>query len=180
VATKPTTVTVWYLEMLDPSWLQPAPLPDERLAVVRAEISSPELNRFLYTTVGADWYWLDRLDWSDAQWLAYLDRPEVETWVAYLAGTPAGYFELTQPGQPGEGWIQIEYFGLLPRFIGRGIGGYLLTYAVRRAWALGTQRVTVNTCSLDGPHALANYQARGFRVYEERQKLEWLPDTPTR
>src|SRR5262245_14888287 len=56
--------------------------------LVRAEIPCPELNRFLYTAVGAAWWWYDRLPWNRARWLEYLDRPELETWVAYISGTP--------------------------------------------------------------------------------------------
>jgi GNAT superfamily N-acetyltransferase len=85
--------------------------------------------------------------------------------VAYVKGTPAGYFELEKQS---DGDVELAYFGLLPRFIGRGIGGILLTKAVKLAWeTCGTTRVWVHTCTLDGPTALANYQARGFRTYNE-------------
>ena len=168
-------VTTWYLEMLRPDDLRAAPSPGPEIAVVRAELPSPELNRFLYTAVGGDWYWTDRLHWSYADWLAYLDRPELETWVAYASGTPAGYVELE--AQP-DGNVAIAYFGLLPRFVGRGIGGYLLSVGVERAWAIGARRVWVHTCSLDGPHALANYRARGFRVCRQEVHCQELPGDP--
>ena len=173
----PTRVDVatWYLEMLGPAELRAGPAPGADITVVRAEVPSPELNRFLYTAVGGDWYWTDRLCWSYAEWLAYLDRPELETWVAYASGTPAGYVELE--AQP-EGNVEIVYFGLLPRFVGRGIGRYLLSVAVQRAWAIGARRVWVHTCSLDGPYALANYRARGFRVYCEEVRAQELPGRP--
>ena len=161
--------------MLRPEDLRPVPSPGTDVAVTRAEIPSPELNRFLYTAVGGDWHWTDRLGWSYASWLAYLDRPELETWVAYVSGTPAGYLELEM--QPGES-VEVAYFGLLPRFIGRGIGGYLLSAGVQRAWAMGARRVWVHTCSLDGPHALANYQARGFRIYREERHAQDLAGQP--
>ncbi len=60
--------------------------------------------------------------------------------------------------------MNIVLFGLLPWAIGQGLGGWLLTQAIERAWALGPDVVTVNTCSLDGQHALPNYQARGFAI----------------
>jgi ribosomal protein S18 acetylase RimI-like enzyme len=131
---------------------------------MQAELPCPPLNRFLYTTVGGDWSWTDRLPWSYDDWQKYLDRPELETWVGYVAGTPAGYFELEK--QPGDN-VEIAYFGLLPQFIGKGFGGRLLTEAIQRAWAMGAVRVWVHTCTLDGPMALRNYQARGFRLYKE-------------
>ena len=161
--------------MTDPSQLRPARKPPAELAVIRAEIPSPALSRFLYTAVGGDWYWLQRLPWSYAQWQRHLARDAVETWVAYLAGTPAGYFELE--AQAG-GNVEIAYFGLLPQFIGRGLGGPLLTVTVERAWAMGARRVWVHTCSLDHPGALPGYHARGFRVFEVVHAEQELPDAP--
>lgn len=171
----PRDVTTWYLEMLDPATLRPAACSDESVSVVRAEVPSPELNRFLYTAVGGDWYWIDRLDWDYARWQAWVNRTELETWVLYVRGTPAGYVELeVQP----ESNVEIAYFGLLPRFVGRGLGAYLLSFGIQRAWELpGTRRVWVHTCSLDGPHALANYQARGMRVYDQRTVTVDLPES---
>ncbi|HEX8070488.1 MAG TPA: GNAT family N-acetyltransferase [Pyrinomonadaceae bacterium] len=164
-------VTTYYLEMTDPRELRQARA--AALEVRRAGVVAPELNRFLYTAVGGDWYWTDRLPWSYQQWLDYLARPEVETWVGYVDGTPAGYFELeTQPG----GDVELAYFGLLPQFTGRGFGGLLLTRAVERAWALGARRVWLHTCTLDAPVALAAYQARGFRVYREETETKELPE----
>jgi ribosomal protein S18 acetylase RimI-like enzyme len=175
-------VTTWYLEMTARSQLRPARPPRVPVDVVRAEVPNPEFARFLYQAVGGPWYWTDRLGWTRERWLAHLDRPEVETWVALAGGTPAGYAELEE--QPG-GQVEIAYFGLLPQFTGQGIGGHLLTEAVARAWDREAAhpdrratRVWVHTCSLDGPHALANYQARGFRVYDTRTALEELPDRP--
>jgi GNAT superfamily N-acetyltransferase len=73
--------------------------------------------------------------------------------------------------------VEIVYFGLLPSFIGQKLGGPLLTSAIQRGWQTGASRVWVHTCDLDHPHALANYQARGMRVYQVEQKLEELPET---
>lgn len=174
-ATHLVAVTTWYLEMLQPDQLRPVAPPGPEVSVLRAEIPSPELSRFLYTAVGGDWLWIDRLGWDAAQWLRYLDRPEVETWVLYVSGTPAGYVELEAQA---EGNVELAYFGLLPRFIGRGLGGYLLTCGVRRAWSLGARRVWVHTCSLDAPHALGNYLARGFRIYDQQTAWRELPTRP--
>ncbi|MCD0450751.1 GNAT family N-acetyltransferase [Actinocorallia sp. API 0066] len=144
--------------------------------VVRAEVPSPELSRYLYFGVGGDHLWSDRLPWSYEHWEHWLARPGVETWIAWDRGTPAGYAEFT-PGADGD--VEIICFGLLPAFTGRGLGGHLLTEAVRRAWTLGerhplppTSRVWLHTCSLDGPAALPNYEARGFRVYDTRKTVE--------
>jgi GNAT superfamily N-acetyltransferase len=166
------TVTTWYLEMLRATDLRPATVSQPCLRLERAEIPSPELNRFLYTAIGGQWYWIDRLDWGYADWLRYLDRPELETWVLSVSGTPAGYVELEAQAEDN---IEVAYFGLLPRFVGRGLGGHLLSRGVERAWARGARRVWVHTCSLDGPHALANYRARGFSIYDQRSAVVELP-----
>lgn len=77
-------VTTWYLEMLEEGQLRPALSDNPKLVVMQAEVPSPEFSRFLYTSVGGDWYWLDRLDWTVSRWLDYLKRPEIQTWVAYI------------------------------------------------------------------------------------------------
>jgi GNAT superfamily N-acetyltransferase len=169
-------LTTWYLEMLSPEQLRRSEMPAGEVHVERADIPSPELSRFLYTAVGGDWYWLDRLEWDFARWLAYLDRPAVETLVLYVSGTPAGFVELEVQADDN---VEIAYFGLLPRFIGQGLGGYLLSIGVERAWAQGARRVWVHTCSLDSPNALANYTRRGFRVYDQRVEGVEVPDEPT-
>lgn len=137
---------------------------------MRAEEPCGAFNRFLYSTVGADWQWTDRLPWSLEQWQQNTAQPGLETWVAYINGTPAGYFELFYAMEVGE--VEIQYFGLLPQFTGRGLGGALLTDAIKRAWSLadGVKRVWVHTCTLDGPTALPNYRARGMQVYKTEEE----------
>jgi GNAT superfamily N-acetyltransferase len=168
-------IEIYHLEMTSPADLRPSPARAAGFRVERARIPTPELNRFFYTAVGGDWYWIDRLGWTLEQWRAWVDRPELETWIGYLEGTPAGYFELER--QPG-GQVELVYFGLLPGFLGRGIGGALLTAAVERAWAMGASRVWVHTCSLDGPAALRNYEARGFRRYKTETVEKDFPEEP--
>ena len=168
-------VTTTYLDMTAREALRPARPSALPWQLVRVELPCPEFNRFLYTDVGARWWWYSRLTWDYARWLTYLNRPELETWVAYVSGTPAGYFELER--QPAAA-VELVYFGLLDRFTGQGLGGPLLTAALTRAWDMGAQRVWVHTCSLDHPHALANYQARGFRIFRVEEQREALPDDP--
>lgn len=168
-------VTTWYLEMQAASELQPKYCHDLSVSVVQAELPCPELSRFLYTSVGGHWYWCDRLPWTYDQWWAYLDRPELQTWVAYKAGTPAGYIELEAQGDTS---VKITYFGLLHSFIGQGIGGHLLTTGIQQAWDMGATRVWVHTCSLDSSAALPNYQARGLKIYRQEGCVRVLPDLP--
>ncbi|MDZ7260768.1 MAG: GNAT family N-acetyltransferase [candidate division KSB1 bacterium] len=169
-------IVIYYLEMTHPSELRPKRLNNPNLKIEEVKIPCPEFNRFLYTAVGGDWFWIDRLGWSYQQWYEYLNRPELKTWVAYLSGTPCGYFELEM--QPDLN-VKLVYLGLLPQFIGQGLGGHLLTEAVERAWQMGASRVWVHTCSLDHPGALKNYQARGFKIYKEVEMYKELPaETP--
>lgn len=173
--TKTVEVTRTYLEMLAPEQIRPAKRPIQAFEIRQVRQPAPEFCRFLYTAIGGAWYWIDRLPWNYADWVAFCSRPEVETWVGYEHGTPAGFFELAvEPGPE----VQIQYFGLLPGYMGRGLGGTLLTRAAQRAWELGPRRVWVHTCTLDGPTALANYEARGFRVYNREVFSAALPDTP--
>jgi GNAT superfamily N-acetyltransferase len=160
------TVTVTLLELRSLDALRPAG-GGSGATLVRAGEPSPEFSRFLYTAVGGDWHWHDRLPWTWAEWMAVIGRPGYETWYATVQGTPAGYFELDLTALPD---AVIAYFGLLPAFTGRGLGGWLLEQAVRRGFAAGAGRVLVETCTLDGPAALPNYRARGFdpvRTYEK-------------
>jgi GNAT superfamily N-acetyltransferase len=173
--TKIQNVITYHLEITDPSLLRPVQRQIAELDVRQARIPMPELNRFLYATVGGDWHWRDRLMWDYERWMQYLDRPELETWVAYLEGTPAAYFELEK--QPGDN-AEIVYFGVMPQFIGRGLGGLMLTRAIERGWQWGARRVWVHTCTLDHPTALQHYQARGMQVFKTEEKLVHLSDEP--
>ena len=163
-------VTTWFLQMTDPAQLAPAPDADPALEVRQAELPSPELSRALYAGVGSDWYWIDRLGWTWSRWHEHLARAELETWVAWLRGTPAGFAELEHDGDA----VELVSFGLLPAFIGRGLGPQVLDAVLRRAWALEPRRVWVHTCSLDGPAALRTYQRRGF----DRLRRAHAPDDP--
>lgn len=170
-----TQITTWFLEMTSPDQLRPGRAPRQDAVLTRVGRPCPEFSRFFYRAVGGSWYWIDRIEWTYEQWQTWAEQ--VETWAAYVDGTPAGYFEL-QDRRVGEGSVNIALFGLLPWAIGQGIGGWLLTRAVERAWELGPRMVTVNTCSMDGPHALANYQARGFTIARIYTGSRDLPDPP--
>jgi GNAT superfamily N-acetyltransferase len=179
-------VTTTYLEQTAATDLGPAAVPAEPGRIARVDDVSPEFCRFLYTAVGGDWYWLERLPWTLADWTDRVSRPGVETWVLWLRGTPAGYVELDADPGPHATQVEIAYFGLLPRFIGRGYGGHLLTEGIALAWSMDERwpdlppvdRVWVHTCSLDSEHALANYQARGLRAYRKEETERPLDPTP--
>jgi GNAT superfamily N-acetyltransferase len=145
-------VITTYLEINDPKAIRPA---RTFASVARVDPPDGAINRAFYEAVGRDYRWTDHLGRDDAWWQAHAER--VETWV--LMGD-AGYYELHPVGED----VEIAYFGLLPAFHGRGLGGALLEHALRRGFELGS-RVWVHTCTDDGPHALANYRARGLVPY---------------
>jgi GNAT superfamily N-acetyltransferase len=87
-------------------------------------------------------------------------------WVLTVGDIVAGYYELRREEDSS---VEIVYFGLLPEFTGRGLGGYLLTDAVERAWASGARRVWLHTCSFDHPFAIQNYLDRGFTVFKTEE-----------
>jgi ribosomal protein S18 acetylase RimI-like enzyme len=162
-ATPTVTVTTTYLELPTRARFRPALSDDPDLVVVEARAPLAAFYRFLYDAVGRDYAWLDRLAWSDERLTAHLARSAVSLDVLYWRGTPAGYIELDrEAAEPG---TEIAYFGLIPAFHGRGFGKHLLSLGVQRAFDDGAERVWLHTCTLDGPHALANYRARGFVSY---------------
>jgi GNAT superfamily N-acetyltransferase len=155
-----TEVTRTYLEMKAPGDLRPAPTPEPTPRIERVEHCSVAVFRYLYTEVGRAYHWTDRLVWSDETIQRHLGDPRVSIWLMSEGETPAGYFELQEHDDRS---VEIAYFGLLPAFIGRGWGKYLLTRASRAAWELRPNRVWLHTCTLDHPSALPNYLKRGFR-----------------
>jgi GNAT superfamily N-acetyltransferase len=156
-----TPVTVTALETTSPSDISAAGDPRVNAHLARVGRPTPEYSRFFYRSVGGDIYWVDRIPWDYQQWAEWVGAPGYEMWVCSVDGSPAGYFELDR--QP-DGVVELAYFGLMPGYTGLGLGGWLLTQALIRAWdAPGTNRVWVHTCDLDSPSALSNYEARGFR-----------------
>ncbi len=161
-----TEITIYYLQMESVDSHQVKPLPAD-LSVQEACIKQYQVNRLLYQLVGEDWEWKDKADWTNETWRQYAESATLRTWVAYNQGSIAGFFELKKIDSKTN---ELAYFGLAGKFIGKGFGGALLSVAITEAWRWGNpQRVIVNTCSLDHPNALANYKARGFTLYEEKQ-----------
>jgi GNAT superfamily N-acetyltransferase len=156
-----TSVTRTYLQMTTPTELVGAD-PPIGARIARLEECSPSFFRYLYAEVGRAYQWVDRLVWTDEQIQARLSDPGVSLYLLTAGECPAGYYELQRHQ---DGSVEVAYFGLLPGFLGRGLGKYLLTDAVQRAWGLGTSRVWLHTCTLDDPAALPNYLKRGFKPF---------------
>ena len=148
-----------YLEIDDPAAIRPARPPRlDSVEVVRVQPPDGELSRWFYVEVGTPHRWIDNLGRSAADWQAWAEQ--VETWVATVRGEHAGYYELRVQ----DGSAEVAYFGLLAPFQGAGLGGFLLTHALRRGFELAP-RVWLHTNTQDGPAALPNYLARGLRPF---------------
>jgi len=124
-----------------------------------------QLNKFFYKQVGKKHRWLDRLSWSDQKWINYISNKNLETYLITEKEDLAGFFELLYNPELKE--TEISYFGLLEEYIGKGIGGYALSEAIKRCFEKNIKRVWLHTCTLDHPNALKNYIARGMTVFKK-------------
>lgn len=159
-------VTITYLEMREAPKRAPAPMPHtgSKIALLRAVQPGVGFYRYLYNAVGAPWRWYERNQLADADLAAIIHDAQVEIYVLYCDGVPAGYAELDFREK---GAVELAYFGLIPGYIGRGLGGYMLDWAIDTAWTRRPGRVWVHTCTLDHPAALAVYQKAGFTAYDQ-------------
>ena len=152
--------TITFLEMTERPVLPTIhPPQDAKVALLRAEKPTLAFYRFLYGRVGEEWLWWERRIVPDEELAADIQDDKVEVYVLYSAGVPAGFTEIDRRE---EGIVDLAYFGLMPEFIGRGLGPYFLNAAIDIAWSSEPERVTVNTNTLDHPRALPLYQRLGF------------------
>jgi GNAT superfamily N-acetyltransferase len=158
---------ITYLEMREHPRTPPVAAPHGKLALIRAEDCTVSFYRYLYETVGTPWLWYERRLLDDATLAAQIQKPTTEIFVLHVGGVPAGYFELDTAASAD---TELCYFGLIPEFIGRRLGPFLLRAAVDRAWSRPIRRLWVHTRRYDHPKALGHYQRAGFVVYD-RQKL---------
>jgi GNAT superfamily N-acetyltransferase len=159
--------TISYLEMLARPAPRRVPAPLDKLALMRAENCTVSFYRYLYNTVGEPWLWFERRLITDNALAALIHQPTIEIFVLFVRGVPAGFFEL-DIAAPRE--TKLCYFGLVPDFIGRRLGPYLLQAAIDRAWSSRPiERLWLHTSTFDHPKALQVYQQAGFVVYARRQ-----------
>jgi GNAT superfamily N-acetyltransferase len=167
-----------YLEMLRNEAPEPLSVP-AGFRVERWQRPPLDEYRTLFSAVGADWGWTGRLLLSDAELDTLLGDPAVEVYRLIGDSGVAGFAELER--RP-DGDVEIVYFGLTPEHIGRGLGGALMSWAIRRAWegpaagGVPTRRVWLHTCDFDSDTAIGFYRHFGFVVYDERVQMEPYPE----
>ena len=122
-----------------------------------------QLNKFFYKQIGKNHQWLDRLAWTDKNWIEYVSNPNLFTFILKNNEEIAGFFELIFHKNKSE--IEIAYFGLLKEYFGKKLGGYMLSEAIKKSFSFNVKRVWVHTCSLDHKNALNNYLSRGMKIY---------------
>ena len=122
-----------------------------------------QLNKFFYKQIGKNYQWVDRLIWTDKNWIEYVSSPNLFTFVLKNNDDIAGFFELMYHKDKLE--TEIAYFGLLKKYFGKKLGGYMLSEAIKKSFSYNVKRVWVHTCSLDHKNALKNYLSRGMKIY---------------
>ena len=132
------------------------------------DLSDPinyQLNKFFYKSIGKKHKWMDRLIWTEEQWINFVSNKKVKTYVLKNKDDLVGFFELIFHPEKNE--IEIAYFGILEEYQNKKLGSYLLSEAIKKCFENNINRVWVHTCSLDHKNALKNYLARGMKIYKK-------------
>ena len=153
-----------YLEINSIEDLNKVTDPHEEYSLNLLEPQNFQLNKFFYKNIGKKHKWIDRLVWTENQWIDYVSSEKVKTYVLKYKEDLAGFFELIFHSEKNE--IEIAYFGILEEFQNKKLGSYLLSQAIQKSFQRDINRVWVHTCSLDHKNALNNYIARGMKIFK--------------
>ena len=163
----------YYLSLFSEKDIKKSDCKDNNLKIYIEEKPTIDLCRFLYREVGRDFFWRDRLKWSDQDWLDYINSNFFKFYILKHNNKLAGYYELLY--EPKTNSMEISYFGIFKEFYGKKIGGYLLTEALSTSFKQKITKVWVHTCTLDHPNALKNYLARGMKIFKT-EKIFFNPE----
>ena len=163
----------FYLHLISRNDLIPSTCKEKNLEVILEKEPTVDFCKFLYKEVGRDFFWRDRLKWSDQDWLNYISNDFFKLYILKQNNELAVYYELIyDPKIPS---MEISYFGIFKEFFGKGIGGYLLTDAILTSFNQRINKVWVHTCTLDHANALKNYLARGMKIFKT-EKIFFNPE----
>ena len=156
-----------YLEILSIDNLVKVSRPSKSCDV--KELSPPDfhLNKFFYKQIGKKYRWIDRLGWTDNQWISYTSDKNVITYILRDNNELVGFFEIILDKI--NKCCEIAYFGILEDYFNKKYGSYLLSEAIKKSFDLKVNRVWVHTCSLDHKNALNNYLSRGMKIFKKEK-----------
>ncbi|MBD1174453.1 GNAT family N-acetyltransferase [Pelagibacterales bacterium SAG-MED01] len=155
----------YYLEINSLKELKSSEIFSKEYSIKVVEPADFQLNKFFYKMVGKKHQWLDRLTWTDKQWVDYTSDKKIKTYILKKKNDLVGYFELILHKDQNE--VEIAYLGLLQEFHNQKLGSYLLSSAIKNSFLEQPKRVWVHTCSLDHKNALKNYLSRGMKVFKK-------------
>ena len=153
-----------YLEIRSINELVEENKPNENVILEKVDPPDFQLNKFFYKEIGKNHNWIDRLSWTDKNWVNYINNSNIVTYILKNKENLVGYFEQNFNNQKLE--CEIAYFGILEEYFGKKFGGYLLSEAIKKSFEKNSKRVWVHTCSLDHKHALNNYISRGMKIFQ--------------
>ncbi len=159
-----TEVKRSYLEINSLKDLQESEQPSEDYIVDLIEPTDFQLNKFFYKNIGKKHKWVDRLIWTEDQWIKHVSNKNVKTFVLKNKKDLVGFFELIIHYEKKE--VEIAYFGILEEYQNKKLGSYLLSDAIKKSFQENVDRVWLHTCSLDHKNALYNYLARGMKIFK--------------
>ena len=153
-----------YLEIYSHQELKEGNKPSEDYSLNLIKSTNFQLNKFFYKNIGKKHNWMDRLVWTDTQWIDYVSNKNVRTFILRNKDDLVGFFELIYHYKKKE--VEIAFFGILEEYQNKKLGSYLLSEAIKNSFKKDIDRVWLHTCSLDHKNALGNYLARGMRIFK--------------
>ena len=153
-----------YLEINSLHDLQEGEIPSKDYIVNLIKPTDFQLNKFFYKNIGKKHKWIDRLIWTEEQWIKYASNRNVKTFVLKNKKDLVGFFELIIHSEKKE--VEIAYFGILEEYQNKKLGSFLLSDAIKKSFQQNVERVWLHTCSLDHKNALNNYLARGMKIFK--------------
>ena len=158
-----------YLEINSLKELVESNKPNEEYQIKLIDPPDFQLNKFFYKNIGKNHNWIDRLIWTEKQWIEFTTNKNIKTYVLTKKEDLAGYFELIFHQDKNE--IEIAYLGILEEYQNKKLGSYLLSSAIKNSFLDGPSRVWVHTCSLDHRNALSNYLSRGMKIFKKESVM---------